>query len=55
MFDGVFVDLNRRSDEPVVAGSLPWQGFVLALCLAILWLASVILYPDAFGAPVEHF
>jgi hypothetical protein len=56
MFDGVFVDLtNRRSDEPVVARTLPWQGFVLALCLTILWVASAILYPDVFSTPMEQF
>ena len=46
MFDGVLVDpSNRRSDEPLAAATLPWQGVALLLCLAILPVAAAILYP----------
>lgn len=56
MFDGDFVDLSdRRSDEPLVAGTLPWQAVVLLLCLAILSVMAAMIYPDVFGAPMEQF
>lgn len=56
MFDGVLADLtNRRSDEPLAAATLPGQAVTLLLCLAILSVAAAILYPDVFGASLEHF
>lgn len=56
MFDTELVDLtDRHSDEPLTAGTLPWQGVALLLCLAILSIAAAVLYPDVFGAPMEQF
>jgi hypothetical protein len=56
MFDGVFVELtNRRSDEPLARGTMPWQGIALLLGLTVLSVVAAILYPDVFGAALERF
>jgi hypothetical protein len=56
MFDSKFVDLpDRHSDEPLVAGTLPWQVIALLICLTILSVLAAIFYPDIFGTPVEQF
>jgi len=56
MFDGVLVErTNRHSNEPLTAGTMPWQGIALLLSLTILSLAAAILYPDVFGAAPERF
>jgi hypothetical protein len=56
MFDGVLVDLiERRADEPLTAGTLPWQAVALLLCFTALAVVAAILYPDIFGAPLEQF
>ena len=56
MFDGVLVNrTNRRSDGPLAARTMPWQGIALLLSLAILSVAAAILYPDIFGAVLERF
>ena len=56
MFDGVLVDpTNRRSDEPLAAATLPWQGVALLLCLTILPVAAAILYPAVFATPLQQF
>jgi hypothetical protein len=56
MFDGVFIDLtNRRSNEPLTAGTMPWQGIALLVGLAVLSIVAAILHPDVFGAALERF
>jgi hypothetical protein len=57
MFDGVLVvdPTNRRSDEPLAAATLPWQGVALFFCLAILPVAAAILCPAVFATPLQQF
>jgi hypothetical protein len=56
MFDSDFVDFSdQHSDEPLVAGTLPWQAVAVLLGLAILSVVAAILYPDIFGTPMEQF
>jgi len=56
MFDGELAQFtDRGSDKPSAAATLPWQGVVLLVCLAIFSVVAAILYPDVFGAPLEQF
>jgi hypothetical protein len=56
MFDGVLADfIQRRSDEPLAAGTLPWQAVTLLLFFVILSGVAAFLYPDVFAAPLEQF
>jgi hypothetical protein len=56
MFDGVLADfIQRRSDEPSAAETLPWQAVALLLCFVILSVTAAFLYPDVFAAPLEQF
>jgi hypothetical protein len=46
---------NQRSDAPLAAPTLPWQGVALFLCMAILSVVASILYPAVFAAPLQQF
>jgi hypothetical protein len=45
----------QRSDTPLAAGTLPWQGVALLLCMAILLVVAAVLYPAVFATPVQQF
>lgn len=56
MFDGVLVPfVDRRSDEPQPAVTLPWQLIALLMCFTTLACVAAVLYPDVFGTPFERF
>lgn len=53
MFDAAVADFtSRRSDEPHAAATLPWQGVVLLVWIAILPVVITVLDPDVFATPL---
>ena len=43
-----------RSDEPLAANTYLGKVVALFLCFPMLTIVAAILYPDAFGAPLEQ-